>query len=92
MRNLLLGEAIQTFDLGLALRGQYGTFHVICPDGGELLVTCKPGHSISNIEWAGNEDSRKPYANGFKVTKVIEPAVPSNVTEYPTGTRTAAVG
>jgi len=75
---LNLRDSINTYDLAMALRGQYGQFHVILPDGGELLVTCQPGHSISNIEWIG--ENPKP----FTVTKVSEPA---SVAEVPTAFR-----
>ena len=78
-----LRETINTYDLALALKGQYGQFHVTTPDGGEMLVTCKPGHSISNVEWIGNEP--KP----FTVTKVSEPAnITNNGNEVPTLRRT----
>ena len=68
MNPLLLGETINTYDPALALRGQTGTFRVKFGDE-EVLITCKPGHSISNVTWVDNHD-RRP----FTVTKISEPA------------------
>ncbi len=70
-----LREKYNTYNLALALRGQNGQFHVTTPDGGEMLVTCQPGHSISDIEWIG--ENSQP----FTIIKVAEPVT---VAEVPT--------
>jgi hypothetical protein len=67
MDPLLLGESINTYDPALALRGQTGSFLVNFGDE-TLVITCKPGHSISNVTWADHKD-RRP----FTVTKITEP-------------------
>jgi hypothetical protein len=63
-----LGETIATYDLGLALRGESGKFEVTSPAGEIYHVICKPNHSISNLEWAGNRTEAQP----FMVRKVTE--------------------
>ena len=68
MRYLGLGESIKTFDPAVALRGQEGTFLVKTPGGEELLITCKQGNSISNVEWADHHNNQP-----FMVTKITEP-------------------
>ena len=65
-----LGETITTVDPAVALRGQYGTFQVTTPGGDELLITCKPNHSISNVEWADTYGRRF-----FTVRKISEPTM-----------------
>ncbi len=56
-----LGEIIATYDLGLALRGESGKFEVTSPTGEVYHVTCKPNHSISSLEWAGNRNNPQPF-------------------------------
>ncbi len=63
-----LGETIATYDLGLALRGESGKFEVTSPTGEIYHVTCKPNHSISNLEWAGSVSNPQP----FMVRKITE--------------------
>jgi len=77
---MLLGESIYTYDIGLALRGSSGKFHVTTPKGEELVVTCTPTQGFTNIEWANPEYNNKP----FLITKVTEPA---QIAEVPTMTR-----
>jgi hypothetical protein len=67
-----LGETIATYDVGLALRGESGKFDVTSPSGEVYHVTCKPDHSISNLEWAGNGANPQP----FLIRKVAEPVLP----------------
>lgn len=69
-----LGESIQTYNPIAALKRETGTFQVTTPGGEELTVTCKPGDSIANIQWATPENN-KP----FVVTKLYEPV---NYTEH----------
>jgi len=64
-----LGETIATYDVALALRGESGKFEVTCPTGGIYHVTCDPSHSISSLEWSGNQTGSQP----FLVRKVAEP-------------------
>jgi hypothetical protein len=76
MKNLQLGESINTFDPAVALRGEYGTFEVITPDGGHLRLTCLPGHSIASVQWAEYRE-RRP----FVVTKISEPVAGTGTQE-----------
>jgi hypothetical protein len=63
-----LGEIIATYDLGLALRGESGKFEVTGPGGEIYRVICKADHSISNMEWAGNQTNTQP----FMIRKITE--------------------
>jgi hypothetical protein len=56
-----LGETIATYDVGLALRGKSGKFEVTSPDGDIYEVTCRPGHSNSNLEWSNNGADNAPF-------------------------------
>jgi len=56
-----IGETIATYDVGLALRGKSGRFEVTGPTGEIYDVTCKPGHSVANLEWASNENDHPPF-------------------------------
>jgi hypothetical protein len=56
-----LGETIATYDVGLALRGKSGKFEVTSPAGEIYDVTCKPSHSISNLEWSGGGTDNSPF-------------------------------
>jgi len=67
--NLQLGESINTFDPGMALQGEVGTFEVTTPGGEQLYITCKPGDTVANIRW-GDVGNKLP----FLVTKISEPA------------------
>jgi hypothetical protein len=78
-----LGETIATYDVGLALRGESGKFDVTSPSGEIYHVTCKPDHSISNLEWAGNGANPQP----FLIRKVAEPVLPPEIAKT---ARTAA--
>jgi len=64
-----LGETIATYDVALALRGESGKFEVTCPTGEAFHVTCKPNHSIANLEWSGERAEPQP----FVVRKIAEP-------------------
>jgi hypothetical protein len=64
-----LGETIATYDVALALRGESGKFEVTSPAGEIYHVTCRPNHSISNLEWSGNKTDAQP----FLIRKVAEP-------------------
>jgi hypothetical protein len=69
MRNTMqLGESINTYDPGVALEGEIGTFQVSTPGGEKLYITCKPGDALASIQW-GEGESKKP----FLVTKISEP-------------------
>jgi hypothetical protein len=74
-----LGETIATYDVGLALRGKSGKFEVTSPTGEIYDVTCKPTHSISNLEWSSNGADQTP----FLIRKVSEGASPAE-TKAPT--------
>lgn len=65
-----LGETIATYDVGLALRGKSGRFEVTSRAGDVYDVTCKPSHSISNMEWSGEGTDNAP----FLIRKVAEDA------------------
>ena len=81
-----LGETIATYDLGLALRGESGQFEVTSPAGEIYHVTCKPNHSISNLEWAGSRTNPQP----FMVRKITETvSLESEKAATPTPTQTA---
>jgi hypothetical protein len=56
-----IGEAIATYDVGLALRGKSGRFEVTGPTGEIYDVTCKPGHSVANLEWSSNGNEHPPF-------------------------------
>jgi hypothetical protein len=71
-----LGETIATYDVALALRGESGKFAVTSPGGDIYQVTCKPNHSIVNLEWSGDASNSQP----FLIRKVAEP-VPSSIPE-----------
>jgi len=64
-----LGETIATYDVALALRGESGKFEVTSPSGEIFHVTCKPDHSISSLQWSGNQAGPQP----FLLRKVAEP-------------------
>ena len=64
-----LNESITTYDIAEALQGESGKFEVTSPNGERYFVTCHPGHSISSLEWAGNEPNQQP----FLVRKVAQP-------------------
>lgn len=64
-----LGETIATYDVALALRGESGKFEVTSPTGELFHVTCKPDHSISNLEWLGGKTPPAPCL----VRKIAEP-------------------
>lgn len=78
-----LGETIATYDVALALRGESGKFDVTSPTGEIYHVTCKSGHSITNLH-SKNGGNPQP----FVIRKVAEPvtsaqkAIP-NLTEAP---------
>jgi hypothetical protein len=65
-----LNESITAYDIAEALQGESGKFEVTSPNGERYFVTCQPGHSISNMEWAGNEPNQQP----FTIRKVAQPA------------------
>jgi hypothetical protein len=69
-----LGETIATYDLGLALRGQWGEFEVTSPTGEIYHVICDPNHSISNLEWARTRNNPQP----FMVRKIAETVLPES--------------
>ncbi len=66
-----LGDTIATYDVAQALRGEDGKFCVTSPTGDVFHVTCKPNQSITNLQWAGNESTSKP----FLIRKIAEPVV-----------------
>jgi hypothetical protein len=86
-----LGETIATYDIALALRGESGKFDVTSPTGEIYHVTCKSGHSITNLQCSGDGANPQP----FVIRKVAEPisSVPEktapNLTETPVQPRAA---
>ena len=62
-----LGQSINTFDPGDALKGETGKFKLRGPNDEELYLTCVDG-VIVGIHWPG--ETPKP----FLITKVTEPA------------------
>lgn len=72
--NLQLGQPINTYDLGEALKLQTGHFKVIPPDGDPFYVTCEAGKGIVDVQWP-NQTNTQPLT----VIKVFEPthAVPN---------------
>jgi len=64
-----LNDSITTYDLAQALQVEPGKFEVTSPSGERFFVTCQPGHSITNLEWAGSEPNLQP----FLVRKVAQP-------------------
>jgi hypothetical protein len=56
-----LNDSINAYDIAEALQGESGKFEVTSPNGERYFVTCQPGHSISNMEWAGNEPNLQPF-------------------------------
>jgi len=65
---LQLGQPINTYDLGEALKLQTGHFKVIPPDGDPFYVTCEQGKGIVDVQWP-NQANTKPLT----VVKVFEP-------------------
>lgn len=63
-----IDETIATYDVGLALRGKSGKFEITSPTGEIYDVTCKPNHSISNLEWSSDRTDNPP----FLIRKVAE--------------------
>jgi len=78
-----LGETIATYDVALALRGESGKFDVTSPTGEIYHVTCKPNHSITNLQCSGNAANPQP----FLIRKVAEP-----VSSVPERTVVSAAG
>jgi hypothetical protein len=78
-RGMQLGETIATYDLALALRGESGKFHVTSPTGEIYQVTCKSGHSITNLQWSGDGSNPQP----FVIRKVAEPVSSAPATIAP---------
>jgi hypothetical protein len=76
-----LGETIATYDVGLALRGKSGKFEITGPTGEVYDVTCKPSHSISNLEWSSNGTEHSP----FLIRRVAEGASPAETKATTTG-------
>jgi hypothetical protein len=68
-----LGETIATYDVALALRGESGEFDVTSPTGKISHVTCRFGHSITNLQWSGDGANPQP----FVIRKVAEPVSPA---------------
>ena len=64
-----LNDSITTYDIAEALQSETGKFEVTRPTGERYFVTCQPGHSITSLEWAGNEPNLQP----FLVRKVAQP-------------------
>jgi hypothetical protein len=64
-----LNDSITTYDIAEALQGEQGKFEVTSPTGERYFVTCQPAHSITSIEWVGNEANLQP----FLVRKVAQP-------------------
>lgn len=64
-----LGATIATYDIALALRGESGKFDVTSPTGEIFHLSCKSGHSITNLEWSGDGANHQP----FLIRKVAEP-------------------
>jgi hypothetical protein len=64
-----LNDSITAYDLAEALQGESGKFEVTSPNGERYYVTCQPGHSIVNLEWAGSEPNVQP----FTIRKVAQP-------------------
>ena len=56
-----LNDSITTYDIAEALQGETGKFEVTSPTGERYFVTCQPGHSIANFEWAGSEPNLQPF-------------------------------
>lgn len=81
-----LGETIATYDIALALRGENGKFDVTSPTGELYHVTCKPNHSIANLQWAGNGTNQQP----FLIRKVAEPVSSAPENNKPAAPEAAA--
>ena len=75
-----VGETIQGRDLAEALRGERGKFHVTSPNSKPFIVTCKPGHSIANLEYEGSSEQL------FTIRKIAEPvAMPATAGDVGNG-------
>jgi hypothetical protein len=79
-----LGETIATYDVGLALRGKSGRFEVTSRAGDIYDVTCKPSHSVSNLEWSGLESSGDGADAPFLIRKMAEGSSPVETKTTPT--------
>jgi hypothetical protein len=77
-----IGESIATYDVGLALRGKSGRFEVTGPAGEIYDVTCKPGHSVANLEWSGNGNDHPPFLIR-RIAEVGSLAEPKATAELP---------
>jgi hypothetical protein len=73
---LRLGQSIKTYDPAEALKDEYGTFRVMTPNNEELLITCKPGHSISNVQTTTR-------SGAWLVTKISEPVFAPGEENHP---------
>jgi hypothetical protein len=81
-----LGETIATYDVALALRGESGKFDVTSPTGEIYHLTCKSGHSITNLQWSGDGANPQP----FVIRKVAEPVSFATEKTAPNLTQTLA--
>jgi hypothetical protein len=81
-----LGDTIATYDVALALRGESGKFDVISPTGEIYHVTCKSGHSITNLQRSGDGANPQP----FVIRKVAEPVSSAPEKNPPNCSETAA--
>jgi len=74
---LNLGETVNTFDVALLLKNQYGVFEITAPDGDIVLVSCTPNHAPEILEWKKNA-REFPY----QITKIAEPAGTARLSGY----------
>lgn len=65
--NLPLGQPINTYDLGEALKLQTGHFKVIPSGGDPFYVTCEAGKGIVDVQWPDQSNT-----NPLTVIKVFE--------------------
>lgn len=59
-----LGETITAYDLATALADESGKFEVTSPSNETYILTCVPGHSITNLT------IHNPQRQGFLIRKV----------------------
>ncbi len=65
---LNLNETITAYDLAEALVEESGKFEVTTPGGEKFVVTCKPGHSISNVRPVTETGNPQP----LRIRKIAE--------------------
>ncbi len=65
-----LNETLIAYDPAEALHDEVGKFEVTSPSGEKFSVTCRPGHSITNIRL--ETTGQNPLVQQWRIRKVGE--------------------